>query len=451
MQTKYQIRKLILESKATGNPGVRRSQIAASLNMSLRTFQRRLNSLQSNYQAIFDSVRHEICLQLMGQMDTNLSEIAYKLGFSNLSSFQKAFKRWMKTSPSEYRKQIWVAQSLQNPVASTPPVRAWYLTLGDSELHSTITEKLQNLSHFTQQILLVAALTQKISQKPTSIAQLVKITGHSIARLSIYLWPATQELLLETVDNLDSKSASLNFTPAAVINSIILFAFGQQLSEHHYAIGLYHQRSPDKALCLAHFRLCTPQFLKVDQQRQIVNVCQMAITNTSHFNSHDLDQCYTLLINCQRIYERDSSNINRFYIEQLAIWIELSMFDQAQQRILYLQTQPLTFKQRISLAIIASQRLVELKKPEQALLLLTDTAAQYCGIKDASNLESNVLIDISFQLEAIAKYFNDQPEYFIQPVTNKRMSNSLLNQLRLLKKSSVFVNKPIIHCARRGQ
>ena len=122
----------------------------------------------------------------------------------------------------------------------------------------------------------------------------------------------------------------------------------------------------------------------------------MAITNTSHFNSHDLNQCYTLLINCQRIYERDSSNINRFYIEQLAIWIELSMFDQAQQRVLYLQTQPLTFEQRISLAIIASQRLVELKKPELALLLLTDTAAQYCGIKDASNLESNVLIDISF-------------------------------------------------------
>ena len=121
MQTKYQIRKLMRESKANGNPVIRRSQIAASLNMSLRTFQRRLNSLQSNYQAIFDSVRHEICLQLMGQMETNLSEIAYKLGFSNLSSFQKAFKRWMKTSPSEYRKQIWLAQSLHNPVAKTPP------------------------------------------------------------------------------------------------------------------------------------------------------------------------------------------------------------------------------------------------------------------------------------------------------------------------------------------
>ena len=290
------------------------------------------------------------------------------------------------------------------------------MTLGDSELHSTITEKLQNLSHFTQQILLVAALAQRLSDKPTSISQLVKITGNSIARLSIYLWPANQELLLETVDNLDNKSASLNFTPAHVIDSIILFASG------------------DQTLCLAHFRLCSPQLLKVDQQHQIVNFCLIAISNISHFNSHVLNQSYTLLINCKRIHESNISNINPFYIEQLAIWIELGMFDQAQQRILYLQTQPLTFEQRISLAIIASQRLVKLKKPEQALLLLTDTAAQYCGIEDASNLESNVLFDISFQLEAIAKHFNDQPEYFIQPVINKRIRSSLFNQLRLLKK-----------------
>ena len=277
LQTKYQIRKLMRESEANGNPVIRRSQIAASLNMSLRTFQRRLNSLQSNYQAIFDSVRHEICLQLMGQMETNLSEIAYKLGFSNLSSFQKAFKRWMKTSPSEYRKQIWLAQSLHNPVAKTPPLHAWYLKLGDSELHSTITDKLQNLSHFTQQILLVAALAQRLSDKPTSISQLVNIIGNSIARLSIYLWPANQELLLETVDNLDSKSASLNFTPTHVIDSIILFASGQQLNDHHYAIGRYYQRSGDQTLCLAHFRLCSPQLLKVDQQHQIVNFCLIAI------------------------------------------------------------------------------------------------------------------------------------------------------------------------------
>jgi AraC-like DNA-binding protein len=433
-QTKTQIRKRILEAKAGEQSAIRREEIAQSLNMSLRTFQRKLNILQSNYQLIYDSVRQEICLQLINQVDLNLSQIADKLGFSNLSSFQKAFKRWMKVSPSEYKKQFTSNHFLTNTVVKTKPKSQWYLALSTEQLHEQVAEKLASLSDLSVQLLTLSALVQNNTGKAMTIEQLVKITGNSIARLNIYLWPATQQSIINNIENLEASNASISFYSEQLIKPIAQLPSKETLSEHHYNIARYYQHNSNQLLAFKHYQLCTVDSLRSSEQLIVLDYCKQTITHTSRVSSRFLNDVYDLFIRCAHASKIDNRSVITLYIDQLAVWVDLNLFDKAQRRIDFLHTQHLSFNQRISLAIIASQLLVELNQTEQALELLTHTADKYCGIADATNLKSNVLIDISQQLEVVSNRHSNQPQFFEQPLIEHQQNNSIKNPLRLLHK-----------------
>ena len=52
---------------------------------------------------LLEDVRRRQALTYMQDRTKPLVEIAEQLGFSELSAFSRAFKRWMGTSPAEYR------------------------------------------------------------------------------------------------------------------------------------------------------------------------------------------------------------------------------------------------------------------------------------------------------------------------------------------------------------
>lgn len=82
------------------------SAIAKDLGMSLRNLQRKLNEQGSNYKEILEDTRKSLTLDYMHQPHLSLGEISYLVGFSNLSNFNRAFKRWTKTTPGEYRSKL---------------------------------------------------------------------------------------------------------------------------------------------------------------------------------------------------------------------------------------------------------------------------------------------------------------------------------------------------------
>jgi len=43
----------------------------------------------------------------MTQSRLSITEIAFMLGFSDLSNFIRAFKRWTGKSPTEFKRQAW--------------------------------------------------------------------------------------------------------------------------------------------------------------------------------------------------------------------------------------------------------------------------------------------------------------------------------------------------------
>jgi AraC-like DNA-binding protein len=80
------------------------SQLAEAFNMSLSSLKKHLKEEGTCYQDICEEVRKTKSFKLLSQKDLPIKSIAFELGFSNPSAFNRAFKRWTGDSPQEYRK-----------------------------------------------------------------------------------------------------------------------------------------------------------------------------------------------------------------------------------------------------------------------------------------------------------------------------------------------------------
>lgn len=79
--------------------------VAARMHMSPRTLQRRLRDEGTQYAELLNDVRRELALRHLEEGRESISEIAFLLGFSEVSTFHRAFKRWCGQTPAEFRRQ----------------------------------------------------------------------------------------------------------------------------------------------------------------------------------------------------------------------------------------------------------------------------------------------------------------------------------------------------------
>lgn len=79
--------------------------IAKVVSMSSRSLQRRLAEEGTSFTALLAVVRRELAEQYVGDPSIPVTEISYMLGFSDVSSFSRAFKRWTGKSPAASRQQ----------------------------------------------------------------------------------------------------------------------------------------------------------------------------------------------------------------------------------------------------------------------------------------------------------------------------------------------------------
>jgi AraC-like DNA-binding protein len=77
--------------------------IAGHLNMSVRSFQRKLKQEGHSYKEVVDELRREFAIDYLKQPDLTISEIAYLLNYADASAFIRSFKRWTGTTPNEFR------------------------------------------------------------------------------------------------------------------------------------------------------------------------------------------------------------------------------------------------------------------------------------------------------------------------------------------------------------
>lgn len=91
--------------------GITNEQVAYKLNLSERTLNRRLKEQGYTFKDILKDVRVNLSKLYIQKNQFNVTEIAFQLGFSDSSSFSRAFKRWTGASPLEYKKEIIFASS----------------------------------------------------------------------------------------------------------------------------------------------------------------------------------------------------------------------------------------------------------------------------------------------------------------------------------------------------
>lgn len=96
------VRAAIHEQLKGGDPGL--DNVARKLGTSRRSLQRRLADENLTYAQVLDDVRSTMARAYLGQRELSIAEVAYLLGFSEQSSFTRAFRRWTGASPAEFRR-----------------------------------------------------------------------------------------------------------------------------------------------------------------------------------------------------------------------------------------------------------------------------------------------------------------------------------------------------------
>jgi AraC-like DNA-binding protein len=97
----HDVRQLVVERLAKGT--ARLDDVAAELNMSSKTFERRLAERGTAFSAVLDDVRNGVAKRYLGDTDLRLDQIAYLTGYSEAAPLVRAFKRWNGTTPMQFR------------------------------------------------------------------------------------------------------------------------------------------------------------------------------------------------------------------------------------------------------------------------------------------------------------------------------------------------------------
>ncbi|MBX8607931.1 AraC family transcriptional regulator [Pseudomonas cichorii] len=80
--------------------------IAQALNLSPRSLQRHLADEGCRYDLLLKQCRQNLALLHMSDPQVSLSEAAYLLGFADIDSLNRAFKRWTGQTPEQYRNEV---------------------------------------------------------------------------------------------------------------------------------------------------------------------------------------------------------------------------------------------------------------------------------------------------------------------------------------------------------
>jgi len=88
------------------NGFVTEESIAGELHTTPRNLHRKLQKKETSFKQLLNEIRKDLALQYIQDRSKTLTEISFMLGFSEASSFSRAFKSWTGKPPSEARQLV---------------------------------------------------------------------------------------------------------------------------------------------------------------------------------------------------------------------------------------------------------------------------------------------------------------------------------------------------------
>ena len=98
-----QVEGVLVSALPRGVPRI--AEVAAQLNMTVRTLQRRLEQAGWGYADLLDATRQRLAEQLLRRAEASVTEVAFLLGYDDPNSFTRAFHTWTGTTPEAFRRQ----------------------------------------------------------------------------------------------------------------------------------------------------------------------------------------------------------------------------------------------------------------------------------------------------------------------------------------------------------
>lgn len=95
------VRRAVHARLETGDASVER--IAKAVGVSSRTLQRQLQGAGTSLRALVEEARKDIAVRELATTDRSVTDLAFLLGFSETSAFDRAFRRWTGKTPLAYR------------------------------------------------------------------------------------------------------------------------------------------------------------------------------------------------------------------------------------------------------------------------------------------------------------------------------------------------------------
>lgn len=98
------VREQIVETLRAGP--VTPADICTRLAISERTLRRHLGEEGRTFSDLLSEIRRDLARRYLESPDRTVTEVAFLLGFSDTSAFQRAFRKWFGVPPSEYRRTL---------------------------------------------------------------------------------------------------------------------------------------------------------------------------------------------------------------------------------------------------------------------------------------------------------------------------------------------------------
>lgn len=99
----YDVRRALASRVAGGDTSIQ--SVARALATSVRSLQRRLADAGASYHQLVDLARKDAAERYLATSSFAIGEIAYLLGYSEAAAFNRAFRRWHKSTPQAFRAQ----------------------------------------------------------------------------------------------------------------------------------------------------------------------------------------------------------------------------------------------------------------------------------------------------------------------------------------------------------
>ena len=99
----YSVRELIVDRLAKGTASF--DAIAAELNMSAKTLERRLTERKTSFSKLLEEIRCDFAKRFLTETDLRLEQIAFEIGYTESAVLVRAFKRWTRMTPIRFRER----------------------------------------------------------------------------------------------------------------------------------------------------------------------------------------------------------------------------------------------------------------------------------------------------------------------------------------------------------